>query len=53
MLGERTLGVSIWIKDPDGMLGDKDEQITTALLISTFLLDSTQPWVAKAKAAQP
>jgi hypothetical protein len=52
ILGERTRGVSIQINNPDGTPGDKDEQITTAFLISTFLLDSTQPWPAKAKAAE-
>jgi hypothetical protein len=52
LVGKRTTGVSIWLVNSDGSHGLTDESIPTAMLISTFLLNNSQQWLFRARAAE-
>jgi hypothetical protein len=51
-LGIRTGRVSIWLSNPDGTQGPKDEHLPSAALVSLFLLDAAQQWEYRVKAAE-
>lgn len=51
IVGTRTKGVHIWLKNPDGSNGAEDENIPASSLIAQFLFGQPR-WELRAKAAQ-
>jgi hypothetical protein len=51
LVGMRTQGTSIWIKNPDGTQGVTDANIPSASLIALFLFTAPE-WTSRAKAAE-